>query len=133
MATGTAGTNARRYHQTLTHYLRKTIAFSDGNGAVVTVGALPAGAVVDRASTLVITAFNAGTANTMNIGTVATPTAYASATALGTVAQVVGTLTAAQAYRTTDTVVVATLTASGTAPTAGQAIVTVFFTVDNDG
>ncbi len=132
MATGVAGTNARRYHQTLTHYLRKTIAFSDGNGAVVTVGTLPAGSVVDRVATTVITVFNA-TANSLNIGTVATPTAYASATALGAVAQVAGTITAAQAYRTTDTVVVATLTASGTVPTTGQAIVTVFFTVDNDG
>ncbi len=132
MATGIAGTNARRYHHCMTHYLRKTIAFSDGNAAVVTVGTLPAGAVVDRVATTVITVFNA-TANSLNIGTVATPTAYASATALGAVAQVTGTIVAAQAYRTTDTVVVATLTASGTAPTNGQAIVTVFLTVDNDG
>ncbi len=133
MPTGTVGTNARRYHQTMVHYLRKTIAYTDGATAVVTVGTLPAGALVDRAVSSVTTVFNAATTNTVSIGTVATPTAYATTLALGAVAVVPGTLTAAQVYRSTDTVVVATISMTGAAATTGQAIITVFFTVDNDG
>lgn len=134
MATGTAGTNARQYHQCMVHYLRKAIAYTDGQTASVTVGTVPAGALIHDVSVTVTTAFNNGTTNTLNVGTVASATALASAAALGTVGQVKPSLaTNANLYRTTDTVITATHASSGTAATAGQAIVVVAFTTDNDG
>jgi hypothetical protein len=135
MATGTAGTNARRYHHCMTHYLRKAIAYTNGNGAVITIGTVPAGALIDGGAVTVTTAFNAGTANTLDIGTTGDADGFATLLALGTVGRIAmdELATSNDLYCATDTVITCTLTVSGTAATTGQAIVTVFFTIDNDG
>lgn len=135
MATGTAGTNARQYHQCMVHYLRKAIAYTDGQTATVTVGTIPAGALVNDVAVTVTTAFNNGTTNTLNIGTVADPDGFATAVALGTVGRIAADelATSNDLYVTADTVITATHASSGTAATAGQAIVVVTFTTDNDG
>lgn len=59
----------REYHQTMVHYLRKTVTFAD-NGTEVTVGWLPAGAVILEACSgvVVTTVFNGDTTNTVDIG-----------------------------------------------------------------
>lgn len=135
MPTGTRATNARRYHHCMMHYLRKAIAYTDGATAAVTVGTVPAGALIHDAAVTVTQAFNNGTTNTLNIGTVADPDGFASALALGTIGKIVADelATSNDLYVTADTVITATHASSGTAATTGQAIVVVTFSVDNDG
>jgi hypothetical protein len=69
MATGTAGTTARQYDTQQVHYLRKSIAYTD-HGLTLTIGTIPAGALVLKAlsGVHVTTAFNAGGADTLDIG-----------------------------------------------------------------
>lgn len=69
MATGTAGTTARLYHTAQIHYLRKDITIADA-ATTVTVGVLPAGAIVleNISGVYVDTVFNAGTNNRLDIG-----------------------------------------------------------------
>lgn len=55
MATGTAGTVARQYHQQVVHYLRKRITFATAT-VETDMGYLPAGAIVIGGGVMVITA-----------------------------------------------------------------------------
>lgn len=122
MATGTQASVARLYHTDQVHYVARNILFSDGDGAVLDMGWLPDGATILKAQSGVIVheAFDAGTANTLDIGTEANDDIYGSALALGSVAQVA--LDEAVDYRVSgDTKLIATLTVSGTAATAGAA------------
>lgn len=121
MPTGTLSTNARQYHTSQVHYLRRDITFAAGNGAVITVGIIPANSVVIRGGVCVSTAFNAGTANTLNIGTVADDDGFATALALGTIGVIAADemATTNDAFVTADTTIIATLTVSGTAASAG--------------
>jgi hypothetical protein len=132
MATNTAGTTARDFNKQMVHYLRKTLSFEDGE---VTVGILPAGALLLKAqsSVNVTTAFNAGTTNTVHVGTSADNDLFATALAGGSVAQVPFDEYTAANLMTADTTITATYNKSGTAPTAGSAEVIVAFIPDNDG
>lgn len=58
---------AREYHTAQTHYLRKAITYAD-NGTTVSLGWVPAGAVIVGAGVNVYTAFNGDTTNTLDIG-----------------------------------------------------------------
>lgn len=125
--------SARQSEHQLVHYLRKTVSYTD-NGTAVTVGVLPAGATILKPSTgvSVSTAFNAGTTNTLNIGTTADDNLYATLIALGTTTfvaldEAVSNTVAA------DTEVTATVVLTGTAATAGEAEVIVTYIPDNDG
>lgn len=62
----------RELHTQQVHYLRKGFTFSD-NGTVLTVGTLPAGALILKpiSGLYITTVFNAGTANVADIGTTA--------------------------------------------------------------
>lgn len=130
MATGTAGSTARRYHTSQVHYLLKKIQYSGGASAVVTVGKVPAGAVVINAGVVVATAFNAGTSNVLDIGTATDDDGFATDLALGTIGRI-----AADELATSndlgpfvaDTAITATLALSGTAATAGEGWVYVEF------
>lgn len=113
--------------QTL-NYLRAPIDFSLGYTGTKTIGTIPGGCVVLRAYIIVTTAFNAGSTNTMNIGTSATAASYASAVALGTAGVIGGgtaMATSVLATPTADTAVIATMAATGTALSAGAGIVVV--------
>lgn len=77
MATNTAGNTGKRYEQDQTHYLAKTVTYatlnSTGTGtgtgnAVVTVGWLPANAIVVRGYTKIVTGFNDTTGDDLDIG-----------------------------------------------------------------
>lgn len=57
MATGTAGTTARRYHTKQVHYLTCDITVSDEDDSI-SMGILPAGAIVTACKVAVFTAFN---------------------------------------------------------------------------
>lgn len=132
MPTNTAATTARQYHQAVIHYLRKQITFED---TTVTVGILPAGALLLKlqSSANVTTAFDAGTSNTIHVGTTADNDLYATGLAAGTVAQVPFDEFTAGNLLSADTTITATYNKSGTAPTAGSAEIVVAYTVDNDG
>lgn len=130
MATGTAGTTARRYHTSQTHYLLKKILYSDGATAVVTVGKIPAGAVVINAGVVVSTAFNAGTTNVLDIGTSGDDDGFATDLALGTIGRIAADELATSndlGPYAADTTITATLALSGTAATAGEGYVYVEF------
>jgi hypothetical protein len=125
MATGTAGTTARKYHTAQSHYLIVPISYADGDGTVYALGTVPANSVIKKSGSGVhpSVVFNAGTLNTIDIGTVGTPTLYGSALSLLT-ATFVATAQATGAYIVTvDTPVVATIHLTGTAPTTGTGYV----------
>lgn len=137
MATNTAGSAARQYHQQMVHYLRKTITYAD-NGDTVIVGYLPAGAVVlpGLSAAMVSTAFNGDTTNTVDIGITGSTTKYASALALGTVGWIeLDVITESAATSTLTTAVeevIATVVSTASA-SAGSAEIVVAYIPDNDG
>ena len=135
MTTNTAGTNARDLQIQATHYLRKRIQYSAGATAVTTIGIIPAGAIVTRAYVCVVTAFNAGTANVMDIGTSLDDDGFATDLALGTIGVISADefATTNDFYAATDLTLTATLALSGTAATAGDAHVIIEFIPNNDG
>ena len=68
MATGTAGSTARQSTQPVVHYLRKTITYNNpGTGVALTVGVVPAGSVIIGAYAAVVTAFNGGGSDLLDI------------------------------------------------------------------
>jgi hypothetical protein len=111
------------------HALRATIRYSNV-GTPVEIGTIPAGSFVKGVWVHVTTAFNAATTNTLDIGTTADADGFAAAA--GTLVGATGikaNLTGAQSgdTLTADTVVTATVGATGTAATAGVASVLVEF------
>lgn len=138
MATNTAGTAARDYNMQMVHYLRRNITFAD-NGAVKTVGVIPAGAQIVNivSGVFVTTVFNAGTTNTLDIGTSATASLYATDLALGTKAFVPLDEAATQTgvnswYVAADTTITCSVKLSGTAATTGAGVVIIEYIPDND-
>jgi len=128
MPTNTPGSTARRNTTQQIHYLRRDIVFGD-TGAL-TVGILPAGAVIHKAMSGVDVqvAFNNGSTNTLNIGTPANDDLYATALATGAIAFVA--LDEAVSMKVAaDTKIIATQAVSGGAATAGQASVVISYTL----
>lgn len=110
------------------NYLRAPITFALGYTGVAQVGTLPAGCVVLRSYVVVTTAFNAGSTNTMKIGTIASDASFGTGIALGTIGVITGgtaLATAATVTPTADTAVVATSVSTGAAMTAGAGVVVV--------
>lgn len=131
MPTGTVATTARQFHQQQTHYLRKRILGTAGNG-LYNVGTLPAGANILRISTLARTVFSGG-APTVSFGPSGTPAGYFAAAG--------GPITTAGRNNVTliatgtlgvdvDTVITATV---GGTPAAGVVDIEIEYTVANDG
>lgn len=133
MATGTAGSTAREYHQQMIHYLRKSIVFGD-DGVALDVGILPAGATIVKAisGVNVDTAFDAGTTNTLNIGTTADDNLYGTLLAIGAIAAVPLDEGVAMTVAV-DTTITATVVLTGTAAAAGAGEVIIAYIPDNDG
>ena len=137
MATNTRGTVARDLKMQLVHYIRKTITFAD-NGTEVTVGWIPAGAVIIQpmSGVRISTVFNAGTSNVLDIGAQQgndDPDEFATDLALGVVAQVALDEATGIYVMTADTQITATPALAGTAATAGEAEVIICYIPDNDG
>ena len=129
MATNTAATNARLYHTDQVHYLAKDFTFAD-DGSVLSLGYLPAGAVIIKpmSGVAVHVAFNAGTTNVLDIGTAANDDLYGTDLALGSIAfvpldEAVSMTVAA------DTLVTATVDLTGTAATTGSATVIIAYVI----
>lgn len=130
---------AREYHTQQVHYLRKTISYTD-DGTEVTVGWIPNGAVILKpmSGVHVSTAFNANTANVLDVGANTgndDPDEWGTDLALGTATfvpldEAIGTY-----LLTADTQITATvaLDETGGAASAGSAEVVIFYVPDNDG
>lgn len=125
----------RQYALQTVHYLRKSISYTAGATAVVTVGTLPAGALVVGGGVHVSTVFNAATANNIDVGTAADPDGFATALAMTSVGLKAfdELATSDDLLTTADTDVIATLALTGTAATAGVCQVVVQYLVNNDG
>ena len=117
---------ARVYHTNQTHYFRKRIIFSD---TVVTIGVIPAGAIVINAGVIVTTAFNAATTNVLDIGTSGDDDGFATDLALGTIGRIAADelATSNDLYSTSEVTLTATYAQTGTAATAGEGFVYVEF------
>ena len=120
---------ARQYHTQQVHYFRRAITFSETG--TLTIGVIPAGAVVINAGVVVTTAFNAGTTNTLDIGTSADTDGFATALALGTVGRIVADemATSNDLYSTSDVTLQCVVTLSGTAATTGAGFVYVEYVI----
>lgn len=137
MATNTAGSTARQYHEQMVHYLRKTITYAD-DGETIVVGTLPAGAIVlpGLSAAVVTTAFDGDTTNTVDIGISGTTTKYAGALALGTKGWIeLDVITEASGTSSLTTAVeeiIATVISTASAA-AGSAEIVIAYIPDNDG
>lgn len=132
MPTNTQGTKARDLGVQAVHYLRKTVAYTDNNVAV-DVGIIPAGSTIIKpmSGVAVVTAFNAVTTNTLNIGTSADDNLYGTLLAVGAADFV--PLDEAVSYRVeADTTITATVVLTGGSESAGEAEVVICYAVDND-
>lgn len=120
---------ARLLHTQQVHYFRKRVNYNDaGIAAGVFVGTLPAGAQLLQLAVRVNTAFNAGTTNALNAGTSALGTQlFTDAATAGARFPTVPNLSFA-----TDTDFYVSYAQTGGAATAGQADITVTFSVNND-
>lgn len=128
-----AGSDARQFHTQQIHFLRKSIAFGD-NGTELTVGKIPAGATILKplSGVNVDVAFNAGTTNTLNIGTDADDNLYGTLLALGSIAFVPLDEAVAMTVAA-ETTITATVVLTGTAATAGNGEVVIAYVPDTDG
>jgi hypothetical protein len=131
MATNTAGTSARLYHTDQIHYMAKNFTFAN-DGDVISLGFLPAGAVILKAlsGVTVHVAFDAGTTNVLDIGTPANDDLYATNLALGSIAFVPLDEAVSQTV-SEDTEIIATVDLTGSAATAGTATVSIAYMVPN--
>jgi hypothetical protein len=137
MATNTQAKPGRQYHQQMVHFLRKSIVFGD-NGTELTVGWIPEGALIVKpmSGVHVVTAFNAGTGNVLDVGADDgndDPDEWGTDLALGTTTfvpldEAIGTYRASAATEVTCTVAL-----SGTAATTGEAEVVIAYIPDTDG
>lgn len=128
------GSTARELPFQAVHYLRKTVNHTMDGGPAQTVGVIPAGSLILKplSGVQVTTVFDAGTTNTLNVGTSADDNLYGTLLALGALAfvpldEAVSTLVAA------DTTITATVVLTGTASTAGEGEVVIAYIPDNDG
>lgn len=129
MPTNTAATNARLYHTDQVHYLAKSFTYAD-DGSVLSLGYLPAGAVIIKpmSGVSVHVAFNAGTTNVLDIGTAANDDLYGTDLALGSIAFVPLDEAVSLAVAE-DTLITATVDLTGTAATAGSATVIIAYVI----
>jgi hypothetical protein len=106
-----------------------TLAYT--NASAVTIATIPAGAQIVDINIDVTTAFNAGTTNTVTVGTSSSAAAYVASTSVGSAGRAsVATTGVYSAWANTGTSdVVATITYSqtGTAASAGAARVTIVY------
>lgn len=137
MATGTAGTTARDYQKTLTHYLRIPVTYSDaGISSGVAKSSLPAGAIILRTNVVLSASFNAQTTNVLTAGLNGTTannivsTVTVSAAGFGATNHV--PTGAALGALSADTPVYVKYTQTGTAATQGAANIIIEYAVQGD-
>ena len=124
-------TPARDMGYDIVQHLTKKISYLDGATGAVTVGVLPPKAIVTDVWAVVTTAFNAGSTNSVDIGTSGDTNGFAtgiSTTAAGRIAADEMAATD-DLYSTAESTIVVTHVQTGTAATAGEGYVVVQFIV----
>lgn len=119
---------ARKYHTQQVHYISAPLVFS--NTAAVEIGTVPAGATILRAlsGVQVNVAFNAGTANVIDIGTAADDDLYATDLAAGSIAFVAIDEAISMAVAA-DTTLYAKYVPTGTAASAGSGVAVIAYII----
>lgn len=114
------------------HYLRRGISEADEGLGALTMGVLPAGAVVVSAGVIVGTAFN-GTSPILDIGTSGDGDGFATDLALGTIGNIVWDelATSNDLYSASEVTVTVNVSATGNDSTAGYGVVYVGFIPNN--
>ena len=120
---------ARAYHTQQVHYIHKAFTFAN-SGAQVEIGTVPSGATILKplSGIQVNTAFNAGTTNTVDIGTLAAEDLYGTALAGGTVT-FVPLDEAVSLTLAADTTIYVKYEQSGTAATAGAGVAVIAYLI----
>jgi hypothetical protein len=124
-------TPARDMGYDVVQHLTAPISYLDGLTGAVTVGILPPKAIVTDVWAVVTTAFDAGSTNSIDIGTSGDTNGFAtglSTTAAGRIAAD-EMATSNDLYSTSEVTVVATHVSTGTAATAGAGFVVVEYIV----
>lgn len=117
-------TGGRKTQLQLLHQISRTINYNDtGVSSGLAVGVLPSGARLLRIQTVIETAFNAGTTNTISVGTTAGGTDLVNATAAGSAALTTTACPAAKVVQAADQTIYASYAQSGTAASAGVATI----------
>ena len=134
MATGTAGSTGRNLGLQAVHFLRKTITYADGQSAVITVGKLPAGAVVIGAMSgvAVTTVFNDATNKLVKIGVTGDDDMFDASASVATLGFVPNDAATSHLV-SADIDVICTHMRTGAAASAGAAEVIVAYCPDIDG
>ena len=108
-----------------------TTTFAYTNATAVTIATIPAGAQIVDINIDVTTAFNAGTTNTVTVGTSASAAAYVTSTSVGSAGRAsvatTGVYSAWANTGTSDVSAIITYSQTGTAATAGAARVTIVY------
>lgn len=143
MATNTAGTVARNDYNQDIKYLRKRITLAGASAGglptvaytntTINMGTIPAGATIlsPISGVDVLTVFNAGTNNRLNIGITGTTAKYAANSSLLT-AGFVAMAVAVGHTVDVDTPIIATLDITGTTPTTGDFTIVIAYSMGND-
>lgn len=124
----------RQLHLQVVHFLRKQVVFGD-TGKTLLVGTLPAGALIIKpmSGVQVVTVFNHGTNNLIDIGVTGDTDLFGTDLSLAALA-FVPLDEAIGGYRVAaDVDVFAVPDFSGTAGTTGDAEVVIAYVPDNDG
>ena len=118
------------------HYFRATVSFDTpliGTAGKVPLGTLPAGAIVTGMLVKITAAFNAATTNVLTVGTAADASAVLGATDIDEADVDITQAFTAYGYNpTVDTPLFIKYAQTGTAATAGRAIIILFYVPDND-
>jgi hypothetical protein len=108
-----------------------TTTFAYTNASAVTIATIPAGAQIVDINIDVTTAFNAGTTNTVTVGTSASAASYVTSTSVGSAGRAsvatTGVYSAWANTGTSDLVATITYSQTGTAASAGAARVTIVY------
>jgi hypothetical protein len=145
MPTNTTGSTARNNYDQDVSYLRKRVTFNgtaiSGTGqptiaytnTTIAMGTIPAGSTIlaPISGVDVLTVFNAGTNNRLNIGITGTTAKYATVSSLLTVGFVAMAVAVGHTVDV-DTPIVLTLDITGTAPTTGDVTIVIAYTKAND-
>lgn len=135
MPTNTAGSTARRPHTQQESYITAQVAFNTtGIATGIVIGTLPATAIITRWVVHIMTAFNAGTTNVLEVGmnsATFNDIAATASTVSGTLGAKSGDVAAvtARGRLAADTPVRAIYTQTGGAATTGAAEIAVFYII----
>lgn len=126
-----AGAYGRNDGSSNVQSLYKQITFADGQSAVITVGRLPANAIIMGAGLIVTTAFNDATNKLVQLGTSGDDDGLGTNLSVATIGDIVWDelATSDDLYSTSEVTIICTHARTGTAATAGAAWVYVNYIV----